>query len=42
MMTFIICIKTSTITKITHYTGHQQKLFDELKRLKEIEGYGYK
>lgn len=42
MMTFTICIKTSTLTKTTHYTGYQQKLFDEIKRLKEVEGYGYK
>jgi len=42
MMTFTICIKTSTLTKTTHYTGYQQKLFDEIKRLKDIEGYGYK
>jgi len=42
MMTFTICIKTSTLTKTTHYTGYQQKLFDEIKRLKEDEGYGYK
>tara|TARA_R110000822_G_scaffold268056_1_gene391481 strand:+ start:944 stop:1237 length:294 start_codon:yes stop_codon:yes gene_type:complete len=41
-MTFTICIKTSTLTKTTHYTGYQQKLFDEIKRLKEVEGYGYK
>jgi len=39
---FTICIKTSTLTKTTHYTGYQQKLFDEIKRLKEVEGYGYK
>ena len=42
MMTFTICIKTSTLTKTKHYTGYQQKLFDEIKRLKEVEGYGYK
>ena len=42
MMTFTICIKTSTLTKTSHYTGYQQKLFDEIKRLKEVEGYGYK
>jgi hypothetical protein len=41
-MEFTICIKTSTLTKTTHYTGYQQKLFDEIKRLKEVEGYGYK
>jgi hypothetical protein len=42
MMTFTVFIKTSTLTKTTHYTGYQQKLFDEIKRLKEVEGYGYK
>ena len=42
MMTFTICVKTSTLTKTTHYTGYQQKLFDEIKRLKDVEGYGYK
>ena len=41
-MEFTICIKTSTLTKTTHYTGYQQKLFDEIKRLKELEDYGYK
>ena len=41
-MELTICIKTSTLTKLTHYTGYQQKLFDEIKRLKEVEGYGYK
>jgi len=41
-MEFTICIKTPTLTKTTHYTGYQQKLFDEIKRLKDIEGYGYK
>jgi len=42
MMTFTVFIKTSTLTKTTLYTGYQQKLFDEIKRLKEVEGYGYK
>jgi len=42
MMTFTVFIKTSTLTKTIHYTGYQQKLFDEIKRLKEVEGYGYK
>ena len=41
-MTFTICIKTSTLTKTSHYTGYQQKLFNEIKRLKEDERYGYK
>jgi hypothetical protein len=42
MMTFTVCVKTSTLTKTSHYTGYQQKLFDEIKRLKEVEEYGYK
>ena len=42
MMTFTVCVKTSTLTRTTHYTGYQQKLFDEIKRLKEVESYGYK
>jgi hypothetical protein len=42
VMTFTVCIKTSSLTKTQHYTGYQQKLFDEIKRLKEVEGYGYK
>ncbi|MDA9284818.1 hypothetical protein N9P86_01615 [Flavobacteriaceae bacterium] len=41
-MTFTICVKTSTLTKTTHYSGYQQKLLDEIKRLKDVEGYGYK
>ena len=42
MMTFTIAIRTSKLTKIVHYNGYQQKLYDEVKRLKEIEGYGYR
>ena len=42
VMKFTIFIKTSTFTKTTHYTGYQQRLSDEIKRLKEDEGYGYK
>ena len=41
-MEFTICIKTSTLTKTSHYTDYQQKLYDEVKRLKEVEGYGYR
>lgn len=40
--TFTISVKTSYLTKIRNYSGYQQKLFDEIKRLKEIEGYGYR
>ena len=42
MMTFTIRIRTSKLTKIVHYSGYQQKLYDEVKRLKEIEGYGFR
>ena len=42
MMTFTVCVKTSTLTKTSHYSGYQEKLFNEIKRLKDIEGYGYK
>ena len=42
MMTFTICVKISKLTKNKHYTRYQQKLFDEIKRLKELEGYGYR
>jgi len=42
IMTFTISVKTPSLTKIRNYSGYQQKLFDEIKRLKEIEGYGYR
>jgi len=42
IMTFTIFIKTSSLNKNRNYSGYQQKLFDEIKRLKELEGYGYR
>ena len=39
---FTLSFKTSTLTKTSHYTPYQQKLFEEIKRLKEIEGLGYR
>ena len=36
MMTFTIRIRTSELTQIVHYSGYQQKLYNEVKRLKEI------
>ena len=42
VMTFTISIKTSSLAKTRNYSGYQQKLFNEIKRLKEIEGYGYR
>ena len=35
---FTLSFKISTLTKTSHYTTYQQKLFEEVKRLKEIEG----
>ena len=39
---FTLSFKTSTLTKTSHYTPYQQKLFEEVKRLKEIDGLGYR
>ena len=39
---FTLSFKTSTLTKTSHYTPYQQKLYEEVKRLKEIEGLGYR
>ena len=42
MLDFIVSIRTSKLTKTSHYNDYQQSLFEEIKRLKEIEGYGYR
>ena len=42
MLDFIVSIRTSKLTKTSHYNDYQQRLFEEIKRLKEIEGYGYR
>ena len=39
---FTLSFKTSTLTKTSHYIPYQQKLFEEVKRIKEIEGLGYR
>ena len=39
---FTVSFKSSTLTKTSHYSGYQQKLYDEVKRLKEVEGLGYR
>jgi len=39
---FTLSFKSSTLTKTSHYSGYQQKLYDEVKRLKEVEGLGYR
>ena len=35
ILDFTISIKTSNLTKTSHYTDYQQKLYNEVKRLKE-------
>ena len=42
ILDFTISIKTSKLTKTSHYTDYQQRLFEEIKRLKEVDGYGYR
>lgn len=42
ILNFTISTKTSKLTKTTHYTQYQQKLYDEVKRLKEVEELGYR
>ena len=39
---FTLSFKTSILTKTSHYTPYQQKLFEEVRRLKEIEGLGFR
>ena len=39
---FTVSFKSSTLTKTSHYTAYQQKIFKEVKRLKEIEGLSYR
>jgi hypothetical protein len=39
---FTLSLKSSTLTQTSHYSGYQQKLYDEVKRLKEVEGFGYR
>ena len=41
-MEFTICIKSSTLTKTSHYSGYQDKLYNEVKRLKDDLGLGYR
>ena len=37
-----IKITTSKLTKTSHYTKKQQKLYDKIKELKEVEKLSYK
>ena len=39
---FTVSFKSSTLTKTSHYSEYQEKLYNEVKRLKEVEGLGYR
>ncbi len=42
ILNFTISFKTSKLTKTTHYTDYQKQLYNEVKRLKEVEDLGYR
>jgi hypothetical protein len=42
MLDSIVSIRTFKLTKTSHYNDYQQRLFEEIKRLKEIEWYKYR
>ena len=39
---FLISCKTTKLTNIYHYDTKQQHIYDVVKELKEIKGYGYR
>ena len=39
---FTVSFKSSTLTKTSHYSGYQEKLYNEVKRLKDDLGLGYR
>ena len=42
VFSFTINITTSKLTKTSHYRKKQQKLYDKMKELKEVEKLSYK
>ena len=42
VFSFTINITTSKLTKTSHYSKRQQKLYDKIKKLKEVEGLSYR
>ena len=42
VFSFTINITTSKLTKTSHYSKRQQKLYDKIKELKEVERLSYK
>ena len=41
-MKFDVSLKSSKLTKTYHYTSQQQQLYDVIKELYEVKGYGYR
>ena len=39
---FTVSFKSSTLTKTSHYSEYQEKLYNEVKRLKDDFGLGYR
>ena len=39
---FTISFKSSTLTRTSHYSGYQETLYNEVKRLKDDLGLGYR
>ena len=39
---FTVSFKSSTLTKTSHYSGYQETLYNEVKRLKDDLGLGYR
>ena len=39
---FTLSFKSSTLTKTSHYSKYQEKLYNEVKRLKDDLGLGYR
>ena len=39
---FTLSFKSSTLTKTSHYSGYQETLYNEVKRLKDDLGLGYR
>ena len=42
VFSFTINVTTSKLTKTSHYTKKQQKLYDKIKHLKEVERLSYR
>ena len=41
-ISFKLVVKSSSLTSLHHYNNKQQQLYDEIKHLKEVKGYGYR